>query len=259
MPRRKLSAGLGRLVTNTLKLVNRIFGTSRGTPTPRPRRPTPPDIQQTVITKPPVITSSPIIEGPSYQNEIDELKKIIEQQQREIEKLKAEREELRQREVEEIEPPFEIIDNTPDEEIEPPFEIKDEEIEPPFEIIDDTAPGDELSYTFEDLGSKESLDYLTNFLKDTDLSGISPDSPFFDMSAIQQQFILIDYVQYQHDANPSLFYEGKKKVDLVNVPIWGAEFDRFIDNMTEFGNTNTGDGRFDDILPDWVNDLIEEY
>lgn len=258
MARRKLSAGIGRLVTNTLKLVNRIFGKAKkptmATQSPRPERPEPPyfDIQQTVITKPPVITKPSVNDNSAYQDQINELKKIIEQQQREIEQLKAEREETRRREAEKIEPPSEILD---DEEDQPPFEIiDDEEDQPPFEIKDD-----EQTYTFDDLGSTESLNYLTDFLKDTNLSGIRPDSPFFDLPTTQQHFILLDYIQFQHDANPSLFYEGKKRLDLVNVPIWGSEFDRFIDNMAEFGNTNTGDGQFDDALPDWLNDLIDEY
>lgn len=246
MARRKLSAGIGRLVTNTLKLVNRISGKAKkptgATRSPRPKRPAPPQVeyQQTIITTPPVITKPPI-DASTYQDQINELKRIIEQQQREIEQLKAEQEEARRREAEKIEPPSEILD--------------DEEDQPPFEIIDD----ENLSYTFDDLGSTESLNYLTDFLKDTNLSGISPDSPFFDLPTTQQHFILLDYIQFQHDANPSLFYEGKKKLDLVNVPIWGSEFDRFIDNMSEFGNTNTGDGQFDDALPDWLNDLIDEY
>ncbi len=261
MARRKLSAGIGRLVTNTLKLVNRIFGKAkkptRATRSPRPKRPAPPQVeyQQTIITTPPVITKPPV-DASTYQDQINELKKIIEQQQREIEQLKAEQEEARRRESEPIDeedaPPFEILD---DEEDEPPFEIKDdEEDEPPFEIKDD-----EQTYTFDDLGSEESLNYLTDFLKDANLSGVDPESPFFGMSTMQQHFILLDYIQFQHDANPSLFYNGKERLDLVNVPIWGAEFDRFINNMSEFGNTNTGDGRFDDDLPDWLNDLIDEY
>jgi len=266
MPRRKLSAGLGRLVTNTIKLVNRIFGkaeTPRATPSPRPQRPTPPVIQQTVISK------SPIIQGPTYQNQIDELKKIIEQQQREIEQLKAERDEARRREAEEIEPPFEVMDepiaDTPSRTPEPaPVDVSDEDDELPFEYTgpdeDWKAPTDEdTAYTWQNFGSVASLDFLMGFLKNTELSGVRVDSPFFNMPPIQQHFILIDYVQFQHDANPALFYEGKKKVELENVPIWGAEFDRFIDNMTDFGSTNTGDGRFDDSLPDWVGDLIEEY
>lgn len=269
MPRRKLSAGLGRLVTNTIKLVNRIFGKAEqppgATPSPRPQRPTPPVIQQTVISK------SPIIQGPTYQNQIDELKKIIEQQQREIEQLKAEREEARRREAEEIEPPFEVMDeptaDTPSRTPEPaPVDVSDEDDELPFEYTgpdeDWKAPtDDEPSYTWQNFGSVASLDFLTGFLKNTELSGVRVDSPFFNMSQIQQHFILIDYVQYQHDANPSVFYdEHGNRLELINVPIWGAEFDRFIDNMTDFGNTNTGDGRFnDDNLPDWVSDLIEEY
>ena len=267
MPRRKLSAGLGRLVTNTIKLVNRIFGRAetpaRATPSPRPQRPTPPVIQQTVISK------SPIIPGPTYQSQIDELKKIIEQQRREIEQLKAERDEARRRETEEIEPPFEVMDeptdDTPRRTPEPaPVDVSDEDDELPFEYTgpdeDWKAPTDEdTAYTWQNFGSVASLDYLTDFLKNTDLSGVRVDSPFFNLPPIQQHFVLIDYVQYQHDANPALFYEGKKKVELENVPIWGAEFDRFIDNMTNFGNTDTGDGRFDDNLPDWVSNLIEEY
>ena len=270
MARRKLSAGIGRLISSTYKLVNRIFGKAekppRKTRSPRPKKPEPPyfEIQQTVITKPPVITKPSVNDNAAYQDQINELKKIIEQQQREIEQLKAEREETRRREAEKIEPPSEILD---DEEDQPPFEIiDDEEDQPPFEIIDDEEDqppfeikDDEQTYTFDDFGSTESLNYLRDFLKDTNLSGIRPDSPFFNMSEVQQQFLLIDYVQYQHDANPSLFYEGKEKLDLVNVPIWGSEFDRFIDNMSEFGNTNDGDGRFDDTLPDWLNDLIDEY
>lgn len=266
MSRHKLSAGLGRLVTNTIKLVNRIFGRAepppRATPSPRPQRPTPPVIQQTVISK------SPIVQDPTYQNQIDELKKIIEQQQREIEQLKAEREEARRREAEEIEPPFEVMDepieDTPRRTPEPaPVDVSDEDDELPFEYTgpdeDWKVPAEDTDYTWQNFGSVASLDYLTDFLKNTELSGVRVDSPFFNLPPIQQHFILIDYVQYQHDANPALFYQGKKKVELENVPIWGAEFDRFIDNMTDFGNTNTGDGRFGDTLPDWLNDLIEEY
>lgn len=269
MPRRKLSAGLGRLVTNTIKLVNRIFGKAEqspmATPSPRPQRPTPPVIQPTTITKGPTFDGPSY--GPTYQQQIDELKRIVEQQKKEIEQLQAERDELRRHEVEEIEPPFEVMDeplpDTPSRTPEPaPVDVSDDD-ELPFEYTGPdeewNTPADDDSYTWQNFGSVASLDYLTNFLKDTELSGVRADSPFFDLPQIQQHFILVDYVQYQHDANPSLFYDGKKKVELVNVPIWGAEFDRFIDNMTGFGNTNTGDGRFDDNLPEWMNDLIEEY
>ena len=77
---------------------------------------------------------------------------------------------------------------------------------------------------------------------------------------MQQRALVIDYVEFQHEANPSLFYKGKKALELENVPIWGAEFERFVNNTIEFHNTAAPDGNFtanewDNIIDDLVDDL----
>ena len=123
-----------------------------------------------------------------------------------------------------------------------PYEIKDEEPQ---------------AFTYKDFGSNESLDVLIDFLK-SDISGVATDSEFFNMDPTDQKFLLLDYVQFQHESNPALFYKGKKSLELENVPIWGAEFDRFVKNTIEFNDTTAGYSTSDvSGIDDHLSDYIE--
>ena len=182
------------------------------------------------------------------QSVIDEYKKRIE----ELEKKNKELEELLRAKTPVI--PEEIIPKGLDfTEDDLPYEIKDEEPTPP---TSEKEPEDYQDLTYKNFGSDESLDILMDFLSDTNLSGVSPDSPFFDMSKTDQKVLLLDYVQFQHDSNPALFYKGKERLSLENVPIWGSEFTRFINNTVEFNNTTSFDTDFD---MSGIDDLLDDY
>ena len=149
--------------------------------------------------------------------------------------------------------PYLVTEDTP----EPVLNFSEDDL--PYQYKEpDTEPAperEEIDTTYKNLGSEESLNVLIDFLNDFELSGIPEDSAFFGLAPIEQRFMLLDYIQFQHDANPSLFYKGKKALALENVPIWGDEFERYVNNSMGFADiTPDGAGNID---VSFLDDLIE--
>lgn len=248
MARYNLSRGFGRLFTNTIKLFNKLL---KPVEPPRPRTPRPP--------------------SPAYEREMQELKRQLEEQRAEIERLKSELMEKQRPVVTEVKVDLKkpkIEQESEPEDVPLPFEVElsdyeqAEDVPEPFEV-DTEEPAAEITEadtTYKNFGSPESLEQILNFIGDTDRSGIDETSPFFNLNSLQQKALVLDYVQFQHEANPSLFYKGKKALELENVPIWGAEFERFINNTIEFNNTTSGDGVFNTAgMDDLLSELVEEF
>lgn len=249
MARRSLYAGIKKLVTSALRLLT-------------PKKPEFPE----GIRKPPRRrTPKPSPEASYYEQQIAALKKQLEEQQRTIEQLQS-RLELEE-DTSELLPVEYAKPQEPETAPEPvktepePVEYGEDDL--PYEYTGediDTSEPPEIDTTYKNFGSDDSLDVLVDFLKNTDLSGVPSDSPFYDMDMIDQKYLLLDYVQFQHDSNPSQFYKGKRPLPLENVDIWGDEFDRFVRNTVEFNNINTGDGIINTgSLSDYgLDDYIEE-
>ena len=254
MARFNLNTSIKKLVTASVRLLSKAF------------KPTAP-ARPSVFPKQPRLrpqTPQPVPDNDYWKKQIEALIQQNQAQARRIAEL-----ENRQKELQEL------IDNKPPEpehitpadlesEVESfteddlPYEIKDDvpEFGPddlPYEIKDDEP----IDTTYKNFGSDDSINTLLEFLRDTKLSGISPESPFFDMDPLDQKFILLDYVQFQHDSNPALFYKGRRSLALENVPIWGSEFDRYVSNAYEFDNIqNDGTGKNIDLS--WMDDLLTE-
>lgn len=251
MARNNTSRGFGRLVTSTLKLLNKIFNrpapkSQAPQPTPKRQRPAPP-------------RQTPQRPAPSdYEREIQELKRQLQEKEAEIEQLKTE---LKKTppvpSEEEITPEIFEIPSLPEPEEE---EITPEIYEIPSLPEESTESAPEIDTTYRNFGAEDSLNQILDFLGDANRSGVSESSAFFTLDAMQQRALVIDYVEFQHEANPSLFYKGKKALELENVPIWGAEFERFVNNTIEFHNTAAPDGNF--TANEWdniIDDLVDEF
>ena len=246
MARRNLFTSIKRLVTNALRLLS----PSASRPSRvQPAQPQPPAVKPSVKKPEPVAPSE-------YEKIIEELKKQNEELTRRVNELE---------EAVKVNAPITPEQPTP----EPitaalePVDFAEDDL--PFEVDLSDVPTEEkpepvdVDTTYKNFGSEDSLDVLTDFLKNTDLSGLDPDSPFFSMDPLEQKFMLLDYVQFQHDANPALFYKGKRSLELENVPIWGSEFDRFVNNTVEFNDLSHGDGYISDPgMQDWLDEYIEE-
>lgn len=231
-------ASLLRLTTATKKPT-----TSPTTKAPKPKAPK-------IAPEPPQI--APVTPS-QYEKIIEELKRQNEELKRRVDQLEQER----------ITPPAPepIIEPAPIlSEDDLPYMVEEDTPAPSFEYSEDDLPymvkdDETIDTTYKNLGSEESLNVLIDFLKDYELSGIPENSAFFGLTHIKQRFMLLDYIQYQHDANPSLFYKGKKALALENVPIWGEEFERFVNNSMGFDSI-TSDGA-DNIDVSFLDDLIE--
>ena len=195
----------------------------------------------------------PTTAGQAQVNELRQRVKELEARNKELEQLLLSKKPV----IEEIITPEALkseVESFTEDDL--PYEIKDDvpEFGPddlPYEIKDEPQ-----AFTYKDFGSNESLDVLIDFLK-SDISGVATDSEFFNMDPTDQKFLLLDYVQFQHESNPALFYKGKKSLELENVPIWGAEFDRFVKNTIEFNDTTAGYSTpdvsgIDDLLTDYI-------
>lgn len=250
MARRSLYTGIKKLVTSALRLLT----------------PKKPEFSEGVRRPPRMKTPKPSAESSYYEQQIAALKKQLEEQQRTIEQLQS-RLQLEEDTSELLTVEYEKEPQKPETTPEPvktePEPVEYGENDLPYEYtgedIDTTEPV-EIDTTYKNFGSDDSLDVLVDFLKNTDLSGVSSDSPFLDMDPIDQKFLLLDYVQFQHDSNPALFYKGKRPLPLENVPIWGSEFDRFVQNTTDFNNLTAGDGYINtDSLADYgLDEYIED-
>lgn len=269
-PNRNVADAFGRLIKNTVRLVNRIFNQSKV----KPEQPKPPKQATRRSSR------------SDYEKRIKELERQVQEQQKQIELLEAQRriEErnaqvdafLREHGMEDL-PLWQAVKKLnydidtlqplPEPEPEPEPAAVDEPTPPevpqfseddlPYEIIDDTTDADT---TYKNFGSIESLVTIINFLQNEDISGVPADSPFFDLSPMEQKYLLLDYIEYQHDANPALFYKGRKALELENVPIWGAEFERFVEQNALFEGTTSGDGTFNTSgIDTWLDEVIEEY
>ena len=196
----------------------------------------------------------PTTAGQAQVNELRQRVKELEARNKELEQLLLSKKPV----IEEIITPEALkseVESFTEDDL--PYEIKDDvpEFGPddlPYEIKDEEPK----VFTYKDFGSNESLDVLIDFLK-SDISGVATDSEFFNMDPTDQKFLLLDYVQFQHESNPALFYKGKKSLELENVPIWGAEFDRFVKNTIEFNDTTAGYSTpdvsgIDDLLTDYI-------
>lgn len=195
----------------------------------------------------------PTTAGQAEVNELKQRVKELEARNKELEQLLLSKKPV----IEEIITPEALkseVESFTEDDL--PYEIKDDtpEFGPddlPYEIQDEPQ-----AFTYKDFGSNESLDVLIDFLK-SDISGVATDSEFFNTDPTDQKFLLLDYVQFQHESNPALFYKGKKSLELENVPIWGAEFDRFVKNTIEFNDTTAGYSTpdvsgIDDLLSDYI-------
>ena len=239
MARFNLYTSIKKAVTSFLKLAIKA---AKPTPAPKVKRSKAPEVT------PPAPVPAPVSQ---YEKMIEELKKTVEEQNKRIEELEAKlKEPAEALQFSEDDLPYEIKDDIPTQE----FNFSEDDL--PYEILDDEPIKEPLENTYKNFGSDDSLEVLVNFLTDTNLSGVSPDSPFFDMKPLQQKMLLLDYVEFQHDANPSLFYKGRKSLSLENVPIWGDEFNRFVSTTLNFQDiTPDGSG---DIDISWINDLMTE-
>lgn len=252
MARFNLSTSIKRLVSTSIKLLSKAFkptAPARPSVAPNPPRPRP-------------IPPQPVPQT-DYQKQIEALIQQNEAQARKIAELEERQKELQQLLDNKPPKPEHVIPTDLKTEVESfteddlPYEIKDDtpEFGPddlPYEIQDEEP----TAFTYKDFGSNESLDVLIDFLK-SDISGVATDSEFFNMDPTDQKFLLLDYVQFQHESNPALFYKGKKSLELENVPIWGAEFDRFVKNTIEFNDTTAGYSTpdvsgIDDLLSDYI-------
>lgn len=245
MARFNLYSSIKRAVTNLLRLASKAAAPA---PAPKVKRPKPPEVT------PPAPAPVPPTD---YEKVIEELRQKIEAQNKQIEELKAQlKEPSFKAQLNEDDLPYEIKDDIPSQE----FNFSEDDL--PYEVVEEEpteTPETPAEYenVYKNFGSEESLDVLINFLGDTNLSGISPNSAFFDMDPLQQKMLLLDYVEFQHDANPSLFYKGRKALSLENVPIWGSEFDRYIDTTLNFdGLSPDGSGSID---ISYLDDLITEF
>ena len=237
-----LFSSIKRAVTSLLRLTPKAKTTPPATKTKRPQTPK-------IKPEPPQI--APAIPS-EYQKIIDELRRENEQLRQQIESLTKEPAPEPQTETAPIfsedDLPYLIEDDTPEQS----FDFSEDDL--PY-LIEDEPEKKPVDTTYKNLGSDDSLEVLIDFIGDSTLSGVPEDSEFFNLSPIEQKFMLLDYVQFQHDANPALFYKGKKALSLENVPIWGDEFNRFVTNTTNF-NDITPDGA-GDINIDFIDDLLE--
>lgn len=231
MARLSLHSSIKKLVQTSVKLLSKVMPKVKK---PRAKRPT--------------------TAGQAQVNELKQRVKELEARNKELEQLLLSKKPV----IEEIITPEALkseVESFTEDDL--PYEIKDEvpEFGPddlPYEIKDEEPQ----AFTYKDFGSNESLDVLIDFLK-SDISGVATDSEFFNMDPTDQKFLLLDYVQFQHESNPALFYKGKKSLELENVPIWGAEFDRFVKNTIEFNDTTAGYSTpdvsgIDDLLTDYI-------
>ena len=231
MARLSLHSSIKKLVETSVKLLSKVMPKVKK---PRAKRPT--------------------TAGQAQVNELRQRVKELEARNKELEQLLLSKKPV----IEEIITPEALkseVESFTEDDL--PYEIKDDvpEFGPddlPYEIKDEEPK----VFTYKDFGSNESLDVLIDFLK-SDISGVATDSEFFNMDPTDQKFLLLDYVQFQHESNPALFYKGKKSLELENVPIWGAEFDRFVKNTIEFNDTTAGYSTpdvsgIDDLLTDYI-------
>lgn len=230
MARLSLHSSIKKLVQTSVRLLSKVMPKVKK---PRAKRPT--------------------TAGQAQVNELRQRVKELEARNKELEQLLLSKKPV----IEEIITPEALkseVESFTEDDL--PYEIKDDtpEFGPddlPYEIKDEPQ-----AFTYKDFGSNESLDVLIDFLK-SDISGVATDSEFFNMDPTDQKFLLLDYVQFQHESNPALFYKGKKSLELENVPIWGAEFDRFVKNTIEFNDTTAGYSTpdvsgIDDLLSDYI-------
>lgn len=222
--RYNLFSAIKRAVTSILRLTPKTKTPRSATRTKRP---------QTPKIKPETPQIAPAIPS-EYQKIIEELRRENEQLRQQIETLTKE-------------PALE-----PQTEAAPVYSEDDL----PYLVEDDTDK-EPIDTTYKNFGSDDSLDVLIDFIGDSALSGVPKDSKFFNLSPVEQKFMLLDYVQFQHDANPALFYKGKKALALENVPIWGDEFERFVTNTTDFNSITPDDaGNINDEFVDYLIDTL---
>ena len=140
----------------------------------------------------------------------------------------------------EIEEPWEVPE--PDETIEEPWEVPepDQETEEPWEVPDYDYYEDDRP-EWEKLGMTE--DHYNN-LQDiirmiTDFELIDQNSLFNNIPHPTDILYMDEYIQYQYDQDPSMFYdpeEHKERFDaewLSNLPIWGSEFEYWLQQKIE--------------------------
>ena len=235
-----LFSAIKRAVTSILRLTPK---TKTPRPATRTKKPRTPKIKPETPQIAPAIPSE-------YQKIIDELRRENEQLKQQIETLTKEPETESAPVYSEDDLPYLIEDDTPEQS----FDFSEDDL--PYLVEDDTEK-EPVDTTYKNFGSDDSLDVLIDFIGDSALSGVPEDSEFFNLSPVEQKFMLLDYVQFQHDANPALFYKGKKALALENVPIWGDEFERFVNNTTDFiGITQDDAGNINDDFVDYLIDTL---
>lgn len=239
-----LFSAIKRAVTSILRLTPK---TKTPRPATRTKRPKTPKIKPETPKIAPAIPSE-------YQKIIEELRRENEQLKQQIETLTKEPALEPQTEAapvySEDDLPYLIEDDIPAQS----FDFSEDDL--PYLVEDDTEK-EPIDTTYKNFGSDDSLDVLIDFIGNSALSGVPEGSEFFNLSPIEQKFMLLDYVQFQHDANPALFYKGKKALSLENVPIWGDEFERFVTNTTNFNGITSDDaGNINDDFVDYLIDTL---
>lgn len=145
-----------------------------------------------------------------------------------------------------------IIPQEPPQEQEPPQSIFDEEEPEIIENIEDpeskiTPPAtEEMEEIFEvdtsealDDDTIEELNDIVNSLFEFDL--LEENSIFKDMDLMEQALLIYDYLQYQYDNFPYIFYKKstgdeitlRDVDDLMNLNIWRNEFEFWLANEME--------------------------
>ena len=145
--------------------------------------------------------------------------------------------------VEEPEPeePWEV----PEEPVEEPWEVPepDETIEEPWEVPDYDYNEDDRP-EWEKLGMSEAQ---YNNLKDiismiTDFGLIDENSLFNNIPHPTDIIYMDEYIQYQYDQDPSMFYDPETHEErfdaewLSNLPIWGTEFEYWLQQRIDIDN-----------------------
>ena len=156
--------------------------------------------------------------------------------------------------------PQQPLDTTPPlEDVGEPWEVPDPEdvgepweVPPPDEDIGEPWEVPESEYDYQEeyadlYGIEESLfDNLADIaalLQDTEL--IDPDSKFWDIEPNMRIIYLSEYISYQADRNPKMFYEvtgewGNIPLDdpelIASVNIWGEDFNFWLEEQIDIDN-----------------------
>lgn len=135
-------------------------------------------------------------------------------------------------EPEDVGEPWEVP--PPDEDIGEPWEVPESEYEYQEEFADQYGVEESLFNNLVDIAA---------LLQDTEL--IDPDSKFWDIDPNMRIIYLSDYISYQADRNPKMFYEvtgewGNIPLDnpelIASVNIWGEDFNFWLEEQIDIDN-----------------------